>query len=210
MFKKIDKECWARKEYFEHYFSNVPCTYSITVKLDITRIKEKKQKLYPAMLYYLTTVVNRHAAFRTAINENGELGVYREMLPCYTVFHKDTETFSNLWTAYTPNLEDFCAAYEDDMLRYGKQPGMIGKPAIPANSFTVSMLPWATFEGFNLNLQKGYDYLKPIFTMGKYYRKKERILLPLAIQVHHAVCDGFHVCRFINELQALINNELPI
>ena len=87
---------------------------------------------------------------------------------------------------------------------------MIGKPAIPANSFTVSMLPWATFEGFNLNLQKGYDYLKPIFTMGKYYRKKERILLPLAIQVHHAVCDGFHVCRFINELQALINNELPI
>lgn len=210
MFKKIDKECWTRKEYFEHYFSNVPCTYSITVKLDITRIKERKQKLYPTMLYYLTTVVNRHAAFRTAINENGELGVYGEMLPCYTVFHKDTETFSNLWTAYTPNLEDFCAAYEDDMLRYGKQPGMIGKPAIPANSFTVSMLPWATFEGFNLNLQKGYDYLKPIFTMGKYYRKKERILLPLAIQVHHAVCDGFHVCRFINELQALINNELPI
>lgn len=73
-FKKIDKENWGRKEYFEHYFSDVPCTYSITVKLDITRIKEKKQKLYPTMLYYLATVINRHAEFRTAINENGELG----------------------------------------------------------------------------------------------------------------------------------------
>ena len=111
-FEKIDKENWERKEYFEHYFSGVPCTYSITVKLDITRIKEKKQKLYPAMLYYLATVINRHAEFRTAINEEGELGIYSETIPCYTVFHKDTETFSNLWTEYKSNLADFCAAYD--------------------------------------------------------------------------------------------------
>ncbi|WP_432419239.1 CatA-like O-acetyltransferase [Klebsiella pneumoniae] len=25
--------------------------------------------------------------------------------------------------------------------------------------------------------------------------------MPLAIQVHHAVCDGFHVGRMLNELQ---------
>ena len=205
-FKKIDKENWGRKEYFEHYFSDIPCTYSITVKLDITRIKEKKQKLCPAVLYYLATVVNRHDEFRTAINEDGELGIYSEMVPCYTVFHKDTETFSNLWTEFKPNLEDFCAAYEADMLKYGKQPGMIGKPDIPPNHFTVSMLPWAVFKGFNLNLQKGYNYLTPIFTVGKYYQENERTMIPIAIQVHHAVCDGFHVCRFIGELQELIDN----
>ena len=204
-FKKIDKENWGRKEYFEHYFSGVPCTYSITVKLDITRIKEKNQKLYPTMLYYLATVVNRHAEFRTAINEAGELGIYSEMIPCYTVFHKDTETFSNLWTEYKPNLDDFHIAYEEDILKYGHQPGIIGNPNIPSNSFTVSMLPWATFEGFNLNLQKGYNYLIPIFTIGKYYQENRRIIIPIAIQVHHAVCDGFHVCRFISELQELIN-----
>ena len=33
-----------------------------------------------------------------------------------------------------------------------------------------------------------------------------KIILPLAIQVHHAVCDGFHICRFVNELQELINS----
>ena len=206
VFEKIDKKCWVRKEYFEHYFSNIPCTYSMTVKLDITRIKEGKQKLYPSMLYYIATTVNRHTEFRTAINEKGELGIYSEMSPCYTVFHKDTETFSNLWTEYRPNLEDFCAAYEEDMLRYGEQHGLTGKPNIPANSFTVSMLPWTTFEGFNLNLKKGYDYLIPIFTMGKYYQEDAQTILPMAIQVHHAVCDGFHVCRFINELQELIRN----
>ena len=205
-FKKIDRNNWERKEYFEHYFANVPCTYSMTVKLDITGIRERQIKLYPAMLFYLATIVNRHSEYRTSFNENNELGIYSEMIPCYTVFHKDTETFSNIWTVYTSTIEEFIAEYENDILQYGNQKGMIAKPNIPDNSFSVSMIPWATFEGFNLNMQKGYDYLKPIFTMGKYYQEAERTLIPLAIQVHHAVCDGFHVCRFINELQELINN----
>ena len=35
MFKRINVDTWARKEYFEHY-RQVPCSYSMTVKLDIT------------------------------------------------------------------------------------------------------------------------------------------------------------------------------
>ena len=177
----------------------------MTVKLDITRIREKKIKLYPAMLYYITTVVNRHSEFRFAFDENNELGIYSEMIPCYTVFHKENETFSNVWTEYTPNFEEFCAAYDNDILQYGNQKGITAKPNVSQNIFTVSMIPWTTFEGFNLNLQSGYDYLKPIFTMGKFFRDNGRIMLPLAIQVHHSVCDGFHVCRFVNELHELIN-----
>lgn len=205
VFEKIDRTTWDREEYFQHYFSHVPCTYSITVKLDITALKDRQQKLYPTMLYYLTTVVNRHPEFRTALNEQGELGIYRQMLPSYTVFHKDTETFSEIWTEYSDDYEAFCQAYEADIQRYGAQKGLIGKPDAPKNIFTVSMIPWTTFDGFNPNLQRGYDYLIPIFTMGKYYHENGRTLLPLAIQVHHAVCDGFHVCRFINELQEWIN-----
>ena len=36
-------------------------------------------------------------------------------------------------------------------------------------------------------------------------RFADKVLMPLAIQVHHAVCDGFHVCRFLDELQDLLN-----
>lgn len=158
------------------------------------------------MLYYLTSIVNRHAEFRTAINANGELGIYSEMTPYYTVFHKETETFSNLWTEYCSNYDDFCVAYENDVLHYGKIEHMEAKQNVPENNFSVSMIPWTTFEGFNLNIRNGYDYLLPIFKMGKYYEDDGKILLPLSIQVHHAVCDGFHICRFINELQELIND----
>ena len=48
-FKIIDRENWSRKEYFEHYFSNVPCTYSMTTKLDITKIIKSKIIHYAQM-----------------------------------------------------------------------------------------------------------------------------------------------------------------
>lgn len=37
------------------------------------------------------------------------------------------------------------------------------------NLFNVSCIPWSSFTGFNLNLQNGYDYFLPIFTIGKYF-----------------------------------------
>ena len=203
-FKSINKETWARKEYFEHYFSEVPCTYSMTVKLDITKIKNSNKKIYPTMLYFITKVVNNHSEFRTAFNMDGELGAFDEMLPCYTVFNQDTEIFTNIWTEYSDDYDAFCKSYEKDIELFSSVKGMIAKPNIPPNHFPVSMIPWTTFEGFNLNLQKGYNYLLPIFTMGKYSEINGQYLMPLAIPVHHAVCDGFHISRFVNELQKLI------
>ena len=75
------------------------------------------------------------------------------------------------------------------------------KPATQDNTFPISMLPWAGFQGFNLTLQKGYDFLLPIFTMGKDQEENGKTLLPLAVQVHYGVCDGLHLCCFVNGLQ---------
>lgn len=204
MFQLIDRSTWKRKEYFNHYLSDVPCTYSMTVRLDITELREKRVSLYPTMLYLIACVVNRHEEFRTALDDNGEVGVYDYLSPCYTVFHKESETFSNLWTTYSPNYKQFCANYENDIQEYGSINRMTAKPNAPENTFPVSMIPWSSFEGFNLNLQKGYSYLLPIFTMGRFEVVNGRCLLPLAVQVHHAICDGFHLSRFINELQEMI------
>ena len=46
----------------------------------------------------------------------------------------------------------------------------------------------------------------PIFTMGKYFERDGKRMLPLAIQVHHAVCDGYHVGMFVERLQGYIDN----
>lgn len=203
-FQIINLNTWKRKEYFEHYYKHNPCTYSMTVKIDITNLIKSCKKIYPSLLYSVTTIVNKHEEFRTAMNENGQIGIFSEMLPCYTIFHTESETFSTIWTEYTNNYDLFCKQYTYDIKEYGQVNKLISKPHVPINTFPISMIPWTTFEGFNLNLQNGYNYFLPIFTFGKFYEQDQKYYIPLSIQVHHAVCDGFHVSRFVNELQETI------
>lgn len=207
-FTKIDLKTWNRAEHFHHYMKVNPCTYSMTVKLDITSLRESNTKLYPVMLYGITKIVNAHEEFRMALDEKGEPGYYDEMHPIYTVFHKDTETFSNIWTEYQEDYGQFLSAYEKDLEAYGQETAMLAKPDVPSNVFPVSMIPWVSFEGFNLNVKEPFSYLSPIFTMGKFQEENGKTLLPLAIQIHHGACDGFHVSRFVQELQELLN-EMP-
>lgn len=200
-FREIDLSSWSRKEYYEHYHADVPCTYSVTVDLDITAVREAGLKLYPTMLYLISAEVNRREEFRVTLSSDGVLGVYDRMHPCYTVFHKENETFSNLWTEFDNDYRRFCASYEEDLKLYGGVLKMDAKQGLPENNFPVSMIPWVSFSGFNLNLKTGFDYLTPIFTMGKVYERGGRSLLPFSVQVHHAVCDGFHVSRLIAGIQ---------
>lgn len=75
-FRLIDVEQWERKEHYRHYLQNVPCTYSLTVELDISALAG--MKLYPAMLWLLTSTVNELEEFRTALALEG-VGV---LTPC--------------------------------------------------------------------------------------------------------------------------------
>lgn len=210
MFKPIDTSSWKRKPYFDHYFNQIRCTYSITANIDITNVlsfkDRNKVKLYPLLIYVISKAVNKYEEFRTAINDRGEIGVWETLSPCYTVFHKDSESFSNIWTEWNDDLNLFLSNFEQDSKRFGQIDSIDAKPNTPANVFPISSLPWTTFTGFNLNIFADGTYLLPIFTYGKYFKDGNRYLIPLSIQVHHAVCDGFHVSRLINEIQQECSN----
>lgn len=206
-FKEIDIENWRRKEYYKHFSRDVPCTVSLTTKIDITNIKRLNLKIYPALIFALTKTVNEFEEFRINKNSSGVLGVYTNLYPCYTYLKEGNDLFTNLWSNSIKSYSEFYESYIFDTTKYGDSIKMVGKEKIPENSFPISMIPWNSFDGFNLNLKNGYDYYLPIFTFGKFILEDKKYLIPLAIQVHHAVCDGFHLCRFIDRFQEIINDE---
>jgi len=211
-FNKIDRAVWQREKTFNHFINDVPCTYSMCVTLDITNflstLKLYHFKLFPSILYGLSSIVNKHKEFRMGFNDDSELGYYDISYPCYAVFHQESESFSNVWTEYKDNFQIFHSKYLKDIQKYGNAKEENTQIIEQTNLFHVSCIPWVSFTSFSLNLQKGYNYLPPIFTVGKFYELSDKILLPLALQVNHAVCDGFHAARFVNELQDWINNFL--
>ena len=197
-FDLIDIENWERREYYEHFIGKVVCSYSVTVDIDITDLKG--QRLYPAMIWLLTQTVNEMPQFRTALTDKG-LGIYDELHPMYTLFNEQTEKFSGIWAYNNQSYPEFLKAYLNDVEQYGDCASYTPKPGTPENSFNISMAPWVAFTSLNYNVYDEGKFLLPIFTMGKFREQNGKRLLPLAIQVHHAVCDGYHVGKFVALLQ---------
>ena len=206
-FQKIDYDTWPRRPYFEHYHRDVPCWYSVTADVDITallrHLRAEGLRFYPAIIYGIARMVNADPALRTAMDGTGAIGVYDRVDPTYTVFHKDDETFSVLWTAYRTDLAGFCRDWEADRARYGDIHAIEARPPeVGQGLFNISAVPGVSFRALHLELPEANDYLLPIFTLGRYREENGRTLLPLAVQVHHGVADGFHVGRLFTRLQA--------
>ena len=198
----IDMENWERREFYEHFIREVVCSYAITVNIDITPLQG--QRLYPAMIWLLTKTVNEMPEFRTVLTKNGP-GIYDSMHPMYTVFNKENKNFSGIWSYFSEDYGEFLKCYEADEAEYSRSTRYAPKAGTPENSFNISMLPWLEFTAVNINVYDEGKFLLPIFTLGKYFERDGRRLLPLAIQVHHAVCDGYHVGLFAEKLQKNIN-----
>ena len=84
---------------------------------------------------------------------------------------------------------------------YGGAAQAPAKPDEGGNRFNDSCIPWARFTAFHLHLQKGYRHLPPLFTVGRFAEAGGRTAVPLAVQVHHAVCDGRHVSLLVADVQ---------
>lgn len=208
-FNIVDRENWERRPYFEH-FINQKCTFSITVNIDITtlleQLRNKEIKLYPAFIYMVTKTVNSHKEFRFCFNDQGALGYWDKMIPSYTIFNHDNKSFSSIWTEFSNEFSVFYKSCQEDIKQYTNVKKLDSKDNVPKNSFHISSIPWASFTGFNLNINNDNDYLLPIVTGGKYFNRNDKTLLPISLQIHHAVCDGYHASLFIEDLQKLANN----
>jgi chloramphenicol O-acetyltransferase type A len=203
----VEFATWPRAELFRHYSETAPCTYAITVEVDVTALTEELRRAgrraYPAHVWALASVVNRHEEFRMTLAD-GHPAIWPVLHPSFTVFNPAHETFSVLWTPFDSDFARFHAHTTEVMDRHRDSRSFLPQGDPPPNCFDVSSVPWTGFTAFNLMIDGGSRHLLPIFTLGRYIRRGGGTLLPLAVQVHHAAADGFHTARLINEVRDLV------
>ena len=69
--------------------------------------KKRGIKFFPTMLYIIMKAVNQNKEFRMSFDENGRLGYWEQVVPCYTLFHPDTHTFTDIWSEYSDDFDTF-------------------------------------------------------------------------------------------------------
>ena len=206
----IDMVSWPRREHFEHYLDRVPCTYALTVDIDVTEmvaaLSRSRWKTYIAQVWALASVVNAHDEFRMTLTEERAPATWDVLHPAFTVFNHERETFACVWVEFDRDFESFHDAAAPLLERHKSAATFFPQGDLPANTFDVSSLPWTHFTGFSLQIDAAWDHLAPIFTLGRQLDRDGRTFLPLAIQMHHAAADGFHTARLIDEFTALVGD----
>lgn len=206
-FEKIDMETWPRKEHYRYYSEQIRTSYQMNVMLDVTKLRKRCRKkeirFYPAMIYAIMYGVNHNEAFRMAVDKEGNPGFYDICHPSYTIFHEDDQTFSDIWTEWHEDFQDFYQAVTDDMAAYGDVRGVKTKPDRPDAFTPISCVPWITFTGIGHDTPGPRQMYFPVITFGKFYKEGKRWLLPFGIFINHAAADGYHTSRLINEIQEI-------
>ncbi len=204
-YKKIAMEKWQRAGIFRHFIDDVRCVVCITADMDVTEVlafcKAGQYRFYPVFLYLVSRGVNRREEFRMGYDENGELIVWNEVSPSYPVFQPEDELFTRLITVYSPNFGTF---YQRVLADLESHKDARGHEVVYSerNVFDASCLPWLNYKACSLHVFDGGNYLAPIVTWGRYQDFNGKVTMPLTMQIHHAVADGFHISRFYEDIRA--------
>jgi chloramphenicol O-acetyltransferase type A len=206
-FTPIDLNSYSRIGSYNWFGGDRNLIMSITVRVDVTALERARQsagrKAYAAQIWALTQAANEIPEFRTSLNEEGVLGVWDRVSPVYITLCKRTESVSCVVTPFDENFASFHAAYLRDVAKYTT--GVFVQQEIPRNTINVSTVPWISFDSLSFSSSTTGDY-RPQFILGKYVRDAGKILLPLSISVSHAVCDAWPVSKYLEKLQAILDN----
>lgn len=230
-FHRIDLATWPRREHFLYYQKLVRTNYNLTVNVDISALKHgcesRSLRFYPVFIYAVTKAVNRIREFRMALDPDGTPGWYDYLNPSYTVFHRDDETFSDVWSPWDEDFSRFYDGMIRDMERYGQIKGIKSKPDKPDAFLPVSGVPWTTFTGYGSDTFTPPHMLFPVVTFGRFFPSEvlpdclgrieqprregaddpvPRLLIPVNVFVPHMVADGYHTCKFFSQLQQICDD----
>lgn len=206
-YTRIDIEAWDRQELFRLYTTDLKIVMNMTVDVDVTslvrEVRENGLRFYPTMIWIVSRLMNARDEFKYHLTEDGELIRWDYVSPSYTDFNKETEKFNKFVTEYSPDFKTFYDRAVSDCERHRNESGFL--PDQPKNTFDISCLPWTSYKSLDLHIYSDGKSLFPIVLWGKYREENGKILLPVTAMFHHAVCDGFNLCRFFDELQTAVS-----
>lgn len=199
---------WGRGSLFKFYIDKMRIVMSLTADVNVTKLRaySKKNNLnfYPLMLWVVSKIINSHDEFKYSWDDAGNLIKWDFVSPSYTDFHADDENFVKMVTEYSDDLFEFCSRVDKDRQRHKNERAILVNQ--PPNFFDVSCLPWIKYSHFDIHVFDEGKFLAPVVTWGKFEEKDGKLIMPLTMNIHHAVADGFHLSRFFNEVQELMDS----
>lgn len=200
-----------RRKHFDFFRGLDQPHFNITANVDITRflaylrehrINGEAIAFTPAVVYCIARTANSIPAFRQRIRGDSVVEHHR-VHPNFTVLTEASEVFGFCNVNYDPSFAAFVTRTVEDMQRARREPSFEDDDGRDDYLF-LSCFPWVSFTGLMHAMPYSPPDSMPRIVWGKYFHDRDRTLMPLSVQAHHAVVDGRHTGQYFELIQDLL------
>jgi len=207
MAKYLDITNWARRDVFEFFRDFDKPYFSICTRLDVTRLlallKDRPAvSVSLAYHYFALRVANEIEPFRFRLRDKKVI-VY-DVINGGTTVLLPNDTFTLAYFNYDENFSKFVGAADRSVKKAQSGDGAF-RPSDNDDLIHFTVLPWMSFTSFSHARNWRREDSVPKIAFGKFTRENGSILLPISVEVHHALMDGLHVGRYLARLEEALS-----
>lgn len=209
MYKKLDIESWSRKSQFYFFKKYDNPFFNICTEIDVTPlhefVKANNHSFFLASLFVSLKAANEIEEFKYRIKGNDVI-IYDEIHAGSTVANDDN-TFSFCYFDYQPTLKAFESLAKKELCAIKTKTEKLDTNDDEDNMIHYSVLPWYSFFSISHPRKFNTEDSVPKIVFGKFSLKNNKLMMPISIEVHHSLMDGFHIGQYLSHLQEIINES---
>ena len=200
----IDLENWPRREHFTFFSAFEEPFFGLTANVNCTNAQAEAKRLgvsfFLYYLYHALEAANEVEAFRYRI-EGGQVYLYDRVHASATLGRSD-HTFAFSFIEQNDTLKGFVAAAEGEIAAVQASTGLRLSPATGRpDTVHCSALPWVRFTGLTHARSFSHPDSCPKISFGQVFPEGDTLQMPVSVNLHHGLGDGYHVGLFLAAFQ---------
>ncbi len=204
--RTIDMEHWERKMHFDFFRTMDYPHFNLCMNIDISHFlactRRENLPFYFSMMHAASLAANKTEEFRCRIR--GEAVVVHELVhPSFTYLKKDNALFKFVTAEMKDSMSRFAAEAKD---RAENQEAFFDMAGHTDDVLYITCIPWISFTSISHTITLKKDDSVPRISWGKYFNDGAKVMLPFSVQVNHALMDGFHVAKYVSNLEETLNS----
>ena len=203
----LDLETWNRRDHF-HFFNGFEEPFwGITVDIDCSIAYAKaKASNVSFFLWYLhksITAVNKIQEFKFRIDDQNRV-VIHDIISASATIDRPNGTFGFSYINFYQDFGTFQKEAQKEIKRVQKTSNLV--PTTNSDAVVhYSSLPWLKFTAFSHARRFNTKDSIPKISFGKMTETNDIKTMPVSIHVHHGLVDGFHMGKYVELFQQLMN-----
>ncbi len=193
---------YPRRSHYELFRGYENPFFTVTAAVDVTGLWRSSRdqdgpSFFLATMFASLRAANAVVEFRRRLRPEGIWE--HERVDVGTTVMRADGTFGFAYFAWADDAATFQRSGSREVERVAAGIGPVDPRDDRDDLVHHSVLPWISFTSFT-NARRGGGESVPKVVFGRHERREGRRVMPVSVEVHHALVDGVHVGRYLESL----------